>query len=76
MADVKIPTLITLIAYWIVGLPVGYWLAFPMDMGPHGIWFGLLISLTIAAVLLFVRFHYISKRLVRSFPAAKKVHAA
>jgi len=68
MADVKIPTIIALVAYWIVGLPIGYWLAFIVDMGPQGIWFGLLISLTMAAVLLFVRFHYLSKRLKKSFP--------
>jgi MATE family multidrug resistance protein len=76
MADVKVPTIITLIAYWIIGLPVGYWLAFGMEMGPHGIWMGLLISLTMAAVLLFVRFHYLSKRLQRSFPTAQKAQAA
>lgn len=73
MADVKVPTIITLVAYWIVGLPVGYWLAFVANLGPHGIWLGLLISLTIAAVLLFVRFYYLSRRLKKSFPVAQKV---
>jgi MATE family multidrug resistance protein len=75
MADVKIPTIITLIAYWIVGLPVGYLLAFPLKLGPHGIWYGLLISLTIAAVLLVMRFHYISKRLLKRYPAEKETAA-
>jgi MATE family multidrug resistance protein len=72
---VKIPTIITLIAYWIVGLPVGYLLAFPLKLGPHGIWYGLLISLTIAAVLLVMRFHYISKRLLKRYPAEKETAA-
>jgi len=76
MADVKIPTIITLIAYWVVGLPTAYWLAFPMDLGPHGIWYGLLLSLTIAAVLLFARFHYLSKKLLTNFKPANKVRAA
>ncbi|MFP4505183.1 MAG: MATE family efflux transporter [Cyclobacteriaceae bacterium] len=75
MADVKIPTIITLIAYWVVGLPVAYLLAFPLELGPHGIWYGLLVSLTIAAVLLVSRFHYISKRLLRKYPAEKQTAA-
>ena len=65
MADVKIPTLITLIAYWGVGLPVAYGLAFPLGWGAPGIWVGLLISLTLAAVLLVLRFRRLS---VQSVP--------
>ncbi len=60
MADVKIPTLITLIAYWGVGLPVAYGLAFPLGWGAAGVWVGLLISLTLAAVLLVLRFRRLS----------------
>lgn len=66
MADVKIPTLITLVAYWILGLPVGYVLAFVVGWGPHGIWIGLLIGLTAAAVLLSIRFHYVSNRIIKT----------
>lgn len=76
MADVKIPTIITLVAYWVLGLPIAYWLAFPMDLGPHGIWYGLLLSLTIAAILLFARFHYLSKKLLKKSSSVKKVQAA
>lgn len=76
MADVKIPTIITLVAYWLVGLPIAYWLAFPMELGAHGIWYGLLLSLTLAAILLFARFHYLSKKLLKSYPSVNKVQAA
>ena len=62
MSDVKIPTLITLVAYWMIGLPIGYFMAFPLNMGAMGIWYGLLIGLTVAAILLFIRFQIISKR--------------
>ena len=62
MADVKIPTLITLVAYWGVGLPIAYLLAFPVGWGPQGVWVGLLISLTLAAVLLVRRFRRLSTR--------------
>ena len=64
MADVKIPTLITLIAYWGVGLPVAYGLAFPLGWGAPGIWVGLLISLTLAAILLVLRFRRLSTQRV------------
>ena len=60
--DVKIPTLITLIAYWAIGLPMSYVFAFKMNLGPQGIWYGLSLGLTMAAVLLFLRFNYVSKR--------------
>ena len=70
MADVKIPTLITLVAYWGVGLPIAYMLAFPIGWGAQGIWIGLLISLTVAAVLLVRRFRRLSKPIVRTDTAA------
>lgn len=63
MKDVKLPTAITLIAYWIIGLPVSWLFAFPMKMGVEGVWYGLMLALTIAAVLLFLRFNYLSKRM-------------
>lgn len=42
LTDVKIPTAITFIAYWIVGLPIGYLLGFNFEMGVQGVWIGLL----------------------------------
>ena len=63
MKDVKIPTLITLFAYWIVGLPMSYLFAFPLHLGVQGIWYGLSLGLGIAAILLFLRFNYVSKRI-------------
>ena len=62
MADVKIPTIITLVAYLLIGLPVGYGFAFGLGWGPQGVWVGLLLSLTIAAVLLTIRFHRVSRQ--------------
>lgn len=62
MADVKMPTLITLVAYWILALPLGYILGFSLHMGALGIWIGLLAGLTVAAVLLYIRFDRLSQR--------------
>jgi len=64
LTDMKIPTLITLAAYWIMGLPSGYILAFRFDMGIYGIWYGLLISLTSSALLMMLRFNAKSKKQV------------
>ncbi|MCE9538789.1 MAG: MATE family efflux transporter [Bacteroidetes bacterium] len=61
--DVRIPTVITLIAYWGIGLPMSYVFGFVWDLGVLGVWYGLSLGLTIAAVLLFLRFNYVSKRI-------------
>ena len=57
LTDMKVPTFLTLAAYWIIGLPAGYALAFWCGFGIHGIWYGLLISLTASAGLMMLRFH-------------------
>ncbi len=62
MKDVKIPTFITLMAYWGIGLPMSYVFAFKLNLGVQGIWYGLSLGLTLAAIFLFGRFNYISKR--------------
>ena len=62
LSDVNVPTWITLFAYWGMSLPLGYWLAFPLKMGAVGVWLGLLIGLTIAAVLLTYRFFRLANR--------------
>lgn len=64
LTDVKIPTVITFIAYWIVGLPVGYILGFTLELGVQGVWIGLLLGLTTSAILLTLRFNSRSKRIV------------
>ncbi len=64
LTDVKIPTAITFIAYWIVGLPVGYLLGFNFELGVQGVWIGLLLGLTTSAILLTLRFNVRSKHIV------------
>ncbi|WP_242919329.1 MATE family efflux transporter [Pontibacter liquoris] len=62
LEDVRIPSLISLLAYWVVGLPVGYLLCFKAGFGVSGIWTGLLVGLSVAAVLLFLRFKTLSNK--------------
>ncbi|WP_306350334.1 MATE family efflux transporter [Flavobacterium sp. '19STA2R22 D10 B1'] len=54
--DVKIPTYLIAIAFWVIGLPVGYVLAFNFKMGPAGIWIGFIVGLTSMSVFLTSRF--------------------
>jgi multidrug resistance protein, MATE family len=63
LQDVKIPSILIFVAYWIIALPLGYWLAFPLGYGANGIWIGLLIGLTITATLMIVRFNLLSKKI-------------
>lgn len=56
LKDTRVPVLITLLAYWGVGLPVGLLLAFGAGLAARGMWMGLLGGLSVAAVLLTWRF--------------------
>ncbi len=61
MKDTRIPLIFTVIAYWLVGMSLGWWLTFRQDMGPAGMWIGLIAGLTVAAVLLGGRYWRISR---------------
>jgi MATE family multidrug resistance protein len=66
LQDVKIPTLITFISYWLIGFPISWFLGKEEAYGSFGIWLGLLAGLTTAAILLYLRFNYLTKRLILS----------
>jgi MATE family multidrug resistance protein len=56
LKDTRRPMIIGLVSYWLVGLSTGYVLGFTLDGGPTGLWWGLVVGLVAAAVLLSVRF--------------------
>ncbi|WP_345121614.1 MATE family efflux transporter [Hymenobacter antarcticus] len=56
LEDVKVPSVVALLAYWAVALPLGYFLGFKLHLGAPGVWTGLLLGLTIVAGVLLVRF--------------------
>ncbi len=62
--DVKIPTLITFIAYWLIGFPVSYYFGLFTEYKSSGIWMGLLLGLTASAVMLYIRFNYLTNKLI------------
>ncbi|MEP2240304.1 MAG: MATE family efflux transporter [Maribacter sp.] len=64
LQDVKIPTLITFISYWLIGFPVSYYLCLHTDLKSTGIWIGLLTGLTASAIMLYIRFNYLTKKLI------------
>jgi len=56
LADVRVPTVITFFAYWILAIPCAYGLGLHTDLGAVGVWVGLATGLGVAAVLLGIRF--------------------
>jgi MATE family multidrug resistance protein len=58
----RIPTLITFAAYWLIGLPSGYFMAFQLNMGIYGVWYGLLVSLTASGLFMMIRFNSKSQK--------------
>lgn len=65
LQDVKIPTLITFIAYWLIGFPISYYFGLFTEFKSAGIWMGLLLGLTASAVMLYIRFNYLTKKLIK-----------
>jgi multidrug resistance protein, MATE family len=61
LTDVRVPAVLTFVAYWLVALPLGYLLGIRGTLGPEGIWIGLAVGLAVAAVLLGLRFLRMSR---------------
>ncbi|KFM98331.1 MAG: MATE family efflux transporter [Paenibacillus macerans] len=62
---------ISLLAYWIIGLPLGFVLANYTPQGPYGYWIGLITGLAVAAVLLLRRLVVIQRRIGRKLQAGE-----
>jgi len=60
--DTRIPMIITVIAYWLVGFPLAWLFGIPLHLGPQMIWAGFIAGLTVAAALLLRRFLRLSRR--------------
>lgn len=61
ITDVKMPTLLVALAYWIIGIPLGYVLAFVLKLEAAGIWLGFVAGLTVSSLLLNSRFLHKTK---------------
>ena len=68
MTDVKIPSILTFISYWLIAIPIGVTLALVFEMRAFGMWIGLGIGLTASAIFLLIRYNQQTKKLIRENP--------
>lgn len=73
LQDVKIPMYIAFVAYWVIGFPISIYLGLYTSLQSIGIWIGLLVGLTVAAILLFWRFNHLTKKLIETNKEAIEV---
>jgi MATE family multidrug resistance protein len=66
LQDVRIPTWITFLAYVLIGVPMMVYLSIKADMGARGVWIGLCLGLVVSSLLLYIRFRYLSNKLIRT----------
>ena len=64
MQDVNIPAIIIFFCYGILGFPISYFLGFHTSLAMVGIWIGLLSGLFFSSLFLFLRFNYLSKKII------------
>lgn len=63
---------VQLLGYWVIGLPVGWWLGFRMHLGAVGLWLGLCAGLVVAGVLLTTVWHRTANRLQAMKPVGEQ----
>ena len=62
LGDTRAPMVINVLGFWLFGIPVSLWLAFGLDLGPEGLWWGFVVALAALASLLLLR---VGRRLSR-----------
>jgi MATE family multidrug resistance protein len=62
--------IVQIVGYWIIGLPVGWWLGFRMHYGALGLWLGLCTGLIVAGIALTTVWHRTTKRMHLLEPAS------
>ena len=71
--DTKVPMLIAALGYWGIGFVGGWTLAFPLGIGPAGLWWGFVLGLATVATLLLLRLIRHSAREPRSAGTRKPI---
>lgn len=62
--DTQVPALVNVVAYWVVGVPVGWWVGTRVVQAPWGVWSGLAVGLSVVSVLMVLRVLAVSRRRV------------
>ena len=65
VGDTRIPALMNIVAYWVVGLPIGWWVGLQVTGSPSGVWTGLVVGLVVVAALMLARMGWVSRRPIR-----------
>jgi multidrug resistance protein, MATE family len=60
--DTRVPLVLAVVSYWLVGIPCSYVLAFKLGYGAVGLWLGLVVGLFCAAASLLIRFWRLAPR--------------
>ncbi len=63
LKDTRVPMFLAMFSYWGVGMPIGAGLGLGLGWGPKGMWVGLILGLTVASILMGLRFRQTSRRL-------------
>ncbi|GGA75102.1 multidrug resistance protein PmpM [Edaphobacter acidisoli] len=66
--------IVQIIGYWIIGLPIGYLLAFHLHHGAVGLWLGLCAGLIVAGISLTTTWRYTTRKLLAPHPGLNNVH--
>ncbi len=66
VGDVRKPTVLALVSYWVISIPVGYFVTFSLDIGVIGVWIGYIVGLISASVSFIIRFEKICSAYKRS----------
>jgi MATE family multidrug resistance protein len=62
--DTTVPMLLAGLGYWGIGFAGGWALAFPLQLGPIGLWWGFVIGLATVALLLTLRLYRRSAQVI------------
>jgi multidrug resistance protein, MATE family len=68
LGHTRMPMILNFIGYWILGLPLGYWLGFSRGLGIYGVWIGLTVALIFIALLVLLEWRRQANRVI-SVPA-------
>lgn len=67
LKDVRVPTGVVFVCYWLIAWPLGYSMAFPLGWGAQGVWIAMATGIGLAAISLSTRFAVMEKALVEKY---------
>jgi multidrug resistance protein, MATE family len=65
VGDTRVPMMVQVFGFWLIGMPVSLWLAFRMGSGPTGLWWGLVAGLAAVGTFLLLRVRFRLSRALR-----------